>query len=83
MTHQPVSKYAPIWKQLKEKKLCKVTAPIQFHKMIIKGVLRRRDNDMSYKFEMAERNLSYRIRARVQGTVITFTLTEYLSLSGL
>ena len=83
MSTKQYSKYLPIWNQLKETGECKVTAPPQFHKKIIKAVQKRRDRDPAFLYQLAEANRLHKIQARVSGTVITFTLTTYISIHGL
>ena len=80
---QPPSKYLPIWNQLKTTKSCRITAPIPYHRTIIKMVKNRRDDDTGYRFELAERGLTHEIKTAVKGTVITFTLKEIVTLAGL
>ena len=80
---QPPSKYLPIWKRLKADKVCRVTAPIEFHRTIIKMVKNKRDDDIAYRFELAERGLTHEIKTVVVGTVITFRLREIVTLNGL
>lgn len=79
----PVSKYAPIWKQLKASKKCRITAPSQYHRTIIKMVKNKRDDDIAYRFELAERGLTHVIKTKIIGTIITFTLTEKSTLEAL
>jgi len=79
----PESKYAPIWKKLKATRNCRITAPIIYHKTIIKMVKNKRDDDIAYRFELAERGLTHVIKTRITGTVITFTLTEKSTLEAL
>lgn len=77
------SKYLPIWNRLKQTKLCKITAPINQHRKIIKMVRRTRDRDTEYLYELAEQNKEHMIKAAITDTVITFTLTERITLYGL
>lgn len=81
-TKQP-SKYKPIWNLLKQNKSCKITAPQKFHKTIIKMVRRTRDRDTEYLYNLAEENRINEIKTSINGTVITFTLTERLNLYGI
>lgn len=79
----PVSKYLPIWSQLKSSKKCRITAPIQYHRTIIKMVKNKRDDDIAYRFELAERGLTHVIKSKITGTVIAFSLTEKSTLEAL
>ena len=82
MTHPP-SKYLPIWHQLKAEKVCRVNAPTVYHKTIIKMLKNKRDDDLGYRLELAERGKTHEIKTVIVGTVITFTLTERITLHGL
>lgn len=77
------SKYLPIWTKLKTEKVCRVTAPIEFHKTIIKMVKNKRDDDLAYRFLLSEKGLTHEIKTEVKGTVIVFTLREIVTLQGL
>jgi hypothetical protein len=77
------SKYLPIWNQLKQTKVCRITAPIQYHKTIVKMVKNKRDDDIAYRFMLAERHMTHELKTTVSGTVITFTLREILTIGGL
>lgn len=77
------SKYLPIWNRLKAEKVCRITAPVQFHKTIIKMVKNKRDDDIAYRFELSESGKTHEIKTVVKGTVITFTLRELITLQGL
>ena len=46
-------------------------------------VKNKRDDDIAYRFELAERGLTHVIKTRITGTVITFTLTEKSTLEAL
>lgn len=79
----PASKYLPIWRELKAKKTCRITAPIRYHRTIIKMVKNKRDDDIEFRFELSERGLTHVIKTKVVGTVITFTLTQKSTLGAL
>jgi hypothetical protein len=77
------SKYLPIWNQLKQTKVCRVTAPLEYHRTIIKMVKNKRDDDLAYRYMLAEKHLTHELKTVVLGTVITFTLKEILTIGGL
>lgn len=79
----PPSKYLPIWNQLKSKKTCRITAPTVYHKTIIKMLKNKRDDDLGYRYQLAENGKTHRIGINVKGTVITFTLIESVTVNGL
>jgi hypothetical protein len=77
------SKYAPIWEQLKATGMCRITAPIEHHKVIIHMLQKRRDRDIAFKYQLAENGMRHQIPYEVQGTVITFKLKKIVTISGL
>ena len=79
----PVSKYLPIWNKLKQEKEVRITAPPIYHRTIIKMVKNRRDKDAVFLFDLSERNLTHRIKYKVNGSVIHFKLYINLTLQGL
>ena len=79
----PASKYSPIWNKLKRENSCRITAPVIYHKTIIKMVKNKRDDDIAYRFELAERGLTHVIKTKIIGTVITFTLKQKSTLEAL
>ena len=72
------SRYLPIWNKLKTEKLCRITAPAIYHKTIVKMIKNRRDKDLGYKLECAEKRTHEQIQWSVEGTVITFKLIRKL-----
>jgi len=83
MAALPPSKYLPIWNQLKSTKTCRITAPIQYHRTIIKMVLNKRDDDLAYRYMLAEVGKTHKITTKTNGTVIEFTLREIVTIRGL
>ena len=81
--HRQQSKYLPIWNSLKSKGVCRITAPIKYHKTIIRMVRGKRDDDIAYRMNLAEKNMVHRITTTINGTVIIFRLTEYATIYGL
>jgi hypothetical protein len=82
-TPPKVSRYLPIWNKLKTDKVCKITAPIIYHKTIIKMIKNRRDKDLAYRFTQSELRIHEQIKVSVIGTVITFKLVRRLTLQDL
>lgn len=80
---QQTSRYLPIWKQLKEKGHCRITAPPQFHTTIIKAVKKRRDKDLAFRYQLQEEHKEHKIQFKIEGTVIRFYLSIYLTIQGL
>jgi hypothetical protein len=85
-TEQQTSKYLPIWKQLKATGSCRVTAPPQYHKKIIKAVRKRRDKDLAFLYLLRDEHKQHSITATVSPetpTIIEFKLKIELTLQGL
>ena len=82
-TPPTVSKYLPVWNKLKTEKLCKITAPVIYHRTIIKMIKNRRDKDFAYRFQQSELGVYEQIKVEVNGTVITFKLKRILRLGDL
>lgn len=82
MAHLP-SKYLPIWNQLKTTGGCRITAEIKYHATIIKMVKNKRDDDIGYRYGLAESGKTHRILVAVTGSVITFRLKEYITVNGI
>lgn len=80
--HQ-TSRYLPIWLELKEHGICRITAPPVFHRRIVKAVKKRRDKDLAFLFYLKEDHKQHTIKYKVEGSVITFTLHISLSIRGL
>jgi len=80
---QQTSRYLPIWISLKETGVCRITAPPQFHKRIVKAVKKRRDKDLAFLYQLQEANRKHTIKYKIDGSVIQFKLHIELSLRGL
>ena len=77
------SRYLPIWIELKQHGICRITAPPHFHKRLIKAVKKRRDKDLAFLYNLQEDNKKHTIKYSIDGSVIIFTLKIELSLHGL
>lgn len=51
-------KYQPIWQLLKSDGVCRLKAPRAFHARIIKGVTKEKYQDITFKVEEEERQLT-------------------------
>lgn len=76
-------KYSPIWKQLKEKQHCAITAPAPLHPRIIKAVTAEKYRDIAYKLLMAEERKRVTVEHLVDGSRIRFFLRVYSILEGI
>lgn len=47
-------KYEPIWIDLKKKKFVRIAAHPALHRRIIKAVIKEKDMDIGFKFELSE-----------------------------
>lgn len=79
MYSYPVSRYLPIWNKLKTENKVSVAVPQPLHKRVIKAVIKRKDEDLAFKFLISEAcagrkaYLSY----TTQENVIHFKLTFF------
>ena len=80
---QQTSKYLPIWLELKQKGICRITAPPQYHRRLVKAVKARRDKDLAFLYLLKDQDKKHTIKYKIEGTVITFTLKIELSLQGI
>lgn len=79
-----VRQYTPIWNALKVKGTVKITAPVAFHRRIIRAVIKEKDMDMGFKFEVSESGKpSPRISYKKVGSIIEFKLVWNSRLEGL
>ena len=71
-----VSKYSKIWQAIKESQSGVVSVAVlpELHSRVIKAVLKRKDLDLGYKVIQAESGKAMILRAKSNGSVITFTL---------
>ena len=72
-----MSKYSPIWDTLKKTSECKITSPIALHKRVIKGVIRTKDSDTTFKFECSLKATKYRLHYTTKGNIIHFKLLKF------
>jgi len=50
--------YQPIWERIKKHSYASLVAPIKNHKKIIKAVIKEKNMDSAYKFELSEKALT-------------------------
>lgn len=72
------SRYTPIWLKLKADHKVSVVIPSPLHKRLIKAVIKRKDEDVTYKFILGEQGKKARLKYSVQENVIHFKLTFWL-----
>jgi len=79
------SRYSPIWNQLKETGVCRIAAPRCLHPRLIKAVIKRKDVDLEYKYQLAEQFKTARLEVAEDkgGAEIVFKLRFYLNVAGL
>lgn len=82
-TTPQVSRYLPIWNELKDKKKCRLVAPITLHPRIIKAVKKRKDRDIAYSYQLAENCQKAKLHFKSNGNVIEITLHISIGLSEL
>jgi len=77
------SKYLPAWNTLKKDGLCRLVAPKEHHKTIIKAIRNARDDDLGFRLQLEESNKKHIIKATRQESMITFKLILLLKPIGL
>lgn len=78
-----MSRYTPIWEELKVKRVIALAVPPQLHRRVIKAVIRTKDEDVAFKFQAAEEHRKYTLEYKIEQAKITFTLKCELKLSAL
>jgi hypothetical protein len=68
------SKYLPIWNTLKATSTATVVTHPCLHRRIKKAVIRRKDEDLAYKFALGEQHKRAKLSTRIEGNAIIFTL---------
>lgn len=77
MAYNVPSKYQPIWDTLKLKHQVEIIAPQAVHRRVIKAVINRKDSDAAYKFLCSESHKKAKLRYKVEGNKITFSLVFF------
>lgn len=69
--------YTPIWNQIKTEFHCEISAHKAYHRRIIKAVVKEKDLDLGFKFELSERSppQTSLLKSSRSGSIIKFTLT--------
>jgi hypothetical protein len=75
------SQYQPIWDTLKNNGYCRITAPKELHKRIIKAVMKRKNIDVGYKVLLESKNIRQELRYTTEGSIINFTLISFDTFS--
>lgn len=73
----------PIWKELKEKGKCRLTAPPVLHERIKKAVKKRKDKDIAFAFTLAEDHKKAKLHFKSTGAILEITLHTSIGLSEL
>ncbi len=77
MQQFPVSKYQPIWNQLKAEGICRIVASPLLHRRIKKAVIKRKDEDLGFKLTLAETGKYAKLNVTIEGNTVIFSLTYY------
>lgn len=72
------SQYLPIWNKLKDKHKLSVAVPQPLHARLIKAVIKRKNEDLAYKFQLGEQGKKARLLYRVEEQVVHFKLTFWI-----
>ena len=74
-------KYFPVWKQLKQKKVCTVSAHPLLFKRIVKGVVKEKDRDSAFKVANDLDSLYLVIQRDIEKHTITFKLKQRIGIA--
>ena len=77
------NKYLPIWRVLKSQGTVKLSIPVGLQDRIIKAVIRTKDEDIVYKFEMGEAKRWSKLSYTCEGARVTFFLTTHIQVKQL
>lgn len=69
------SKYSEIWNLLKTVGHAKIAAPQQYHKALKKAIMKRKDKDLKFKFDLSEQRKIPRLKFIVSGNIMEVYLT--------
>lgn len=72
------SKYAPIWNRLKADRKVSVAIPSPLHRRLIKAVIKRKNEDLGYKYLLGEQGKKAILEYTIHEQVITFKLTLWM-----
>lgn len=75
--------YAPIWKKLKETGECRISAPKALHARIIRAVIKEKNLDVGYKYQLQEESKRARIVKHAENAIIYFTLVKSIGITDL
>lgn len=68
------SRYSIIWIKLKAERKVKLSAPALAHRRLRKAIIKRKDLDLGFKFEMSEQNRRPHLSFKSEGSVLTVEL---------
>jgi len=79
MYSYPVSRYLPIWTKLKTENKVSVAIPQPLHRRLIKAVIKRKDEDLAYKFLLSEACSGRKAKLKyiIQENVVHFKLVFF------
>lgn len=71
-------KYQPLWEQIKKdpNQSVSIAADTEIHSRIIKAVTKEKNNDLGWKYMMAEAGKRYKLQYNVSGSLIMFYLID-------
>ena len=70
-----VSRYQEVWNRLKQQGIVEIAAPARHHSRLRKAIIKRKDNDLGYKLQIAENNKRAFLRFKFEQDKVTVTLT--------
>lgn len=76
-------KYYPVWKKLKEKKECMLSAHPLLFARIIKGVIKEKDRDVAFKIANDFDSLYLKVERDADKHIIKFKLKQRIGLENI
>lgn len=75
-----MAKYDPIWRRLKDTGEVTLAIPVGLQDRVIKGVIRTKDEDLIYKFEMDNKKRWGKLSYTKEAARVKFTLTQHIQV---
>ena len=71
----PKSRYEVIWDTLKEKKVVRVSVPVEHHRRLKQAVIKRKNKDLGFRYILKESNQLSKLHFKSEGNVLHIALT--------
>lgn len=74
-------KYQPIWEIVKKEHSASLAADPSMHNRIIQAVRKEKNKDAGWRLLLGEQGIKYKLKEKVEGSLITFYLVDISSIS--